>query len=63
MVTIKHADGRTVSDNLFRKVLNQTIFWSDDRLCHWFFDFKYRGQWVSCKSINNEITKIIITVF
>lgn len=30
-----------------------TIYWSDDRLCHWMFDFKVRGHWCEGLFPNN----------
>ena len=48
---------------IMREVKNQTIFWSDDRNEHWFFDFQFGGYWISSKRINNELTEIAIDVF
>ena len=44
-------------------VNKQTIFWSDDRCTHWFFDFKVGDLWVSAWSINNELTECIVDIY
>lgn len=33
----------------------EPIFWSDDRLCHWMFDFKAAGHWVEGLFHNNGL--------
>ena len=48
---------------LVEAVQQQPIFWSDGRLCHWFFDFKFKGRWISCWQINNELTECVIDIF
>ena len=53
--------GQTVAKNIKEAILNQRFFWSDDRI--WFNDFKHNGQWISCKSINNELTQFVISIF
>jgi hypothetical protein len=62
IVTSKNTD-RTLTPEIVENVLQQKIFWSDDRLCHWFFDFKCQGKWISCWYINNELTQIVVDVF
>lgn len=56
-------DGELPSDELVAAVNQQTIYWSDDRCCHWFFDFQHNGRWISSWRINNELTECIIDVF
>ena len=62
-VNIKVVD----SDNLFNDEIkssllnfNEIIFWSDDRLTHYFFDYKINDVWVSCLDVDNEINNITI---
>lgn len=46
-----------VTGSLRDAILSKPIFWSDDRLKHWFFDFKFKDTWVSCHSMNNELSQ------
>ena len=34
---------------------NKPIYWSDDRNCHWFFDYKIGEVWVSCRNIDEDL--------
>lgn len=38
-----------------REVAQTPIFWSDDRLCHWFYDFKCSGHWIEGLFHNNGL--------
>lgn len=31
------------------------IYWSDDRMCHWMFDFKSEGHWCAALFHNNGL--------
>lgn len=33
----------------------EPIYWSDDRLCHWMFDFKCEGHWCAGLFHNNGL--------
>jgi len=45
-----------LTDETVEAINKRTIYWSDDRLCHWFFDFKINDVWISQVYINNELT-------
>jgi hypothetical protein len=60
---VTRKDDQPVSPELDKAVNAQIIYWSDDRLCHWFFDFQFNGQWISSCFINNELTQCVIDVF
>lgn len=49
-----------LSKELKAVIRKQPIYWSDLRLCHYIFDFKYNDVWVSSKRINNELTEMEI---
>ena len=34
---------------------NKPIYWSDDRLCHWMYDFKVDGHWCEGLFHNNGL--------
>ena len=46
---------------------NPTIYWSDDRNKHWFFDFPFekdgKRYWISSQNITNDLKNIDIMVF
>ena len=46
---------------------NPTIYWSDDRNKHWFFDFPFekdgKKYWISSQNITNDLKNIDIMVF
>lgn len=52
----------SLTPEIIDQVQEQSIYWSDDRNEHWFFDFKVNDKWVSSVSINNELTEIIVDV-
>ena len=52
-----------ITSEMIEAIENQPIYWSDDRRCHWFFDFKFDEKWVSSKYINNELTQIHVTIY
>jgi hypothetical protein len=52
-----------LTEAIINAVQEQIIFWSDDRMCHWFFDFKVDGVWVSVMNINNELTHCEVDLF
>ena len=54
---------QVLTEHMKEEIQKQIIFWSDDRLCHWFFDFKCDGFWISSWSINNELTEIVVNIF
>lgn len=44
---IENSDTLSNTDKEFIVNLNPTIYWSDDRLCHWCFDTKLpSGRWL-----------------
>ena len=51
-----------LTPEMIEAIKNQIIFWSDDRLCHWFFNFKFQDKWISSIRINNELTEIEVEV-
>ena len=61
IVTSKQSDKLT--NKIIEDVNKQQIWWSDDRCCHWFFDFKVNGVWVSVKHLNNELTHCEVNLF
>lgn len=52
-----------LTPEMIEAIKEQTIFWSDGRMCHWFFDFKCEGLWISSIHINNELTEIDVDIF
>jgi len=52
-----------LTKEIMDEINKQAIFWSDDRMCHWFFDFQYEGLWVSAWNINNELTECCVDLF
>lgn len=52
-----------LTPDMIDEIKKQTIYWSDDRLCHWFFDFKFQDKWISSKHINNELTEIEVEIY
>ena len=37
------------------KAAYDPIYWSDDRMCHWMFDFKCEGHWCAGLFHNNGL--------
>jgi len=56
-------DDQELTEHMKEEIMKQRIFWSDDRMCHWFFDFKCDGFWISSWSINNELTEVCVDIF
>jgi hypothetical protein len=52
-----------LTPKMIEAIKNQPIFWSDGRMCHWFFDFKINGKWITSKFIDNELNEIYVQVF
>ena len=52
-----------LTPEMIEAIEKRPIYWSDDRLCHWFFDFEVDGKWISAKHINNELTEIDVKIF
>lgn len=48
-----------IDEDTVRKIAEHasesTIWWSDDRLCNWMFDFKVRGHWCEGLFHNNGL--------
>ena len=44
-------EGRQIAE----KAARMPIYWSDDRLCHWMFDFQCFGHWVEGLFHNNGL--------
>lgn len=46
---------------------NPTIYWSDDRNTHWFFDFPFekdgKRYWISSQNISNDLKNIDVMIF
>jgi len=61
LITSKQKDKLT--DEIKEEIQKRQIWWSDDRLCHWFFDFKVGDVWVSVKHINNELTECVVDLW
>ena len=61
LITSKQEDKLT--DEIKEEIQKQQIWWSDDRLCHWFFDFMVDNVWVSVKHINNELTECVVELW
>ena len=62
-VTVINQHGLPVGWKLKQAVLKRTVYWSDDRLCHWFFDFKHNNKWISSIEIKNDFSQIKVEVF
>lgn len=60
---MKITSRQPLTPEMIEAIKSHTIFWSDDRLCHWFFDFKFQGKWISSRRINNELTEIEVEVY
>lgn len=45
------------------KARNETIYWSDDRSCHWIFDFKINDTWFENAEVDMVKTHIKFYVF
>lgn len=60
---MKITSKQKLSPKMIEEIKKQRIFWSDDRRCHFFFDFKCQGKWISSVKINNELTEIEVEVF
>jgi len=56
-VTAHPKSNAELTDKMIQAINEQTIWWSDDRMCHWFFDFSVDGIWISQTHINNELTE------
>jgi len=52
-----------LTEEIEKAVQEQVIYWSDDRMTHWFFDFKVDDVWVSAMHINNELTECHLDLF
>lgn len=54
---------QSLTPEMIGAIKNQPIYWSDGKMCHWFFDFKIDGKWISSKFINNDLNEINVEVF
>lgn len=45
-----------LTDEIKERLSNfrEPIFWSNDRLCHWFFDFKINNVWIESLNIDEN---------
>lgn len=41
------------------EAINKNIYWSDDRVCHWMFDFQVDGHWCEGLFHNNGLDERI----
>ena len=56
-------DDQVLTDGMIDAINEQVIHWSDDRCCHWFFDFTCEDYWISAWTINNELTQCVVDIF
>lgn len=54
---------QSLTPEMIEAIKTQPIYWSDGRMCHWFFDFKIDGKWISSKFINDELNEIYVEIF
>jgi len=52
-----------ITPEMKEAIQKQRIYWYDQKCYHYFFDFKFKDKWISCKHINNELTSINVTVY
>ena len=63
-VTVLNNDSTPeITEQILEQVVNEHIYWSDDRNEHWIFDFNCCGYWVESVKINNELTEMSINIF
>jgi hypothetical protein len=43
------------AERIAHEAAYRPIYWSDDRLCHWMFDFKCEGHWCAALFHNNGL--------
>ena len=61
-IKVHPSSNTKITNDIIQAINNQKIYWSDTRLCHWFFDFKVEDTWVSLFFIdNNECTVQLVT--
>lgn len=63
--TIEVVKGNNLLTDKIREELenfNKPIYWSDDRMCHWFFDYKIGDVWVSNLNIDEDFN-IVVELF
>ncbi len=63
ITVLKPEHEKRLTEQMKEEINKQTIYWSDDRMCHWFFDFICEGFWVSAWKINNELTECCVDIF
>ena len=44
------------ADEIARVAAYKPIYWSDDRCCHWMFDFKVGERWCTALFHNNGLS-------
>jgi hypothetical protein len=62
-VSVHPKSNAELTDKMVKEINEQTIYWSDDRNCHWFFDFQVDGIWISQTHINNELTECTVELY
>ena len=60
---MKVTSKQQLTEHMIEEIQKQIIWWSDDRMCHWFFDFTCEGKWISVKHINNELTECDVEIY
>ncbi len=63
IVTAHPKSNAELTDQMVKEINEQQIWWSDDRCCHWFFDFTVDGVWISQTHINNELTECTVELY
>ena len=56
-------EDQVLTEAMIDSINQQTVYWSDDRLCHWFFDYTCDGHWISAWEISNDFKTCVVDIW